>query len=117
MSTLGWSVSEKDTEWKLASDVTCRGEKLTLRAATVRGWQPHPGVPSRTCLATLLRVLMTGMLGKPAFSLIGGLSEVRSSLSRPRPPIQRNAAPRARGCGRASWLEAWSPKPHHLGDV
>lgn len=62
MSTLGWSVSEKDTEWKLASDVTCRGEKLMLRAATVRDWQPHPGVPSRTCLATLLRVLMTGML-------------------------------------------------------
>lgn len=62
ISTLGWSVSEKDTEWKLASDVTCRGEKLMLRAATVRGWQPHPGALSRACLATLLRVLMTGML-------------------------------------------------------
>lgn len=62
MSTFGWSVSEKDTEWKLASDVTCRGEKLMLRTASVRGWQPHPGVPSRACLATLLRVLMTGML-------------------------------------------------------
>lgn len=62
MSTLGWSVSEKETEWKLASEVTCRGEKLMFRTATVRGWQPHPGVLSRTCLATLLRVLMTGML-------------------------------------------------------
>lgn len=62
MSTLGWSVSEKDTEWKLASDVTWRGEKLMLRTATVRGWQPHPGVVSRPCLATLLRVLMTAML-------------------------------------------------------
>lgn len=75
MSTLGWSVSEKDTEWKLASDVTCRGEKLMLRTATVRGWQPHPGVLSRACLATLLRVLMTGMLvperGKKVFTLSG----------------------------------------------
>lgn len=62
ISTLGWSVSEKDTEWKLASDVTCRGEKLMLRTATVRGWQPHPGVLSRACLATLPRILMTGML-------------------------------------------------------
>lgn len=62
ISTLGWSVSEKDTEWKLASDVTCRGEKLMLRTATVRGWQLHPGVLSRACLATLLRVLITGML-------------------------------------------------------
>lgn len=62
MSTLGWSVSEKDAEWKLASDVTWRGEKLMLRTATVRGWQPHAGEPSRACLATLLRVLMTGML-------------------------------------------------------
>lgn len=62
MSTLGWSVSEKDAEWKLASDVTCRGEKLMLRTATVRGWQPHAGVLSRACLATLLRVLMRGML-------------------------------------------------------
>lgn len=62
MSTLGWSVSEKDAEWKLASDVTCRGEKLMLRTATVRGWQPHAGELNRACLATLLRVLMTGML-------------------------------------------------------
>lgn len=59
---MGWSVSEKDTEWKLASEVTCRGEKLMLRTATVRGWQLHPGVLSRACLATLLRVLKTGML-------------------------------------------------------
>lgn len=62
MSTLGWSVSEKEAEWKLASEVTCRGEKLMLRTATVRGWQPHAGVLSRACLATLLRVLMKGML-------------------------------------------------------
>lgn len=61
ISTLGWSVSENDTEWKLASEVTCRGEKLILRTATVRGWQPHPGVLKRACLATLLMVLMTGM--------------------------------------------------------
>lgn len=33
-----------------------------LRTATVRGWQPHAGVLSRACLATLLRVLMMGML-------------------------------------------------------
>lgn len=33
-----------------------------LRTATVRGWQPHTGVLSRACLATLLRVLMMGML-------------------------------------------------------
>lgn len=62
MSTLGWSVSEKDTEWKLASEVTWRGEKLMLRTATVRGWQPHPGALSRACWATLPRVLMTGIL-------------------------------------------------------
>lgn len=62
MSTLGWSVSEKDTEWKLASDVTCRGEKLMLRTATVSGWQPQPGLLSRACWATLVRVLMTGIL-------------------------------------------------------
>lgn len=42
--------------------MTCRGEKLMLRTATVRGWQPHAGVLSRACLATLLRILMTGML-------------------------------------------------------
>lgn len=62
MSTLGWSVSEKDTEWKLASDVTCRGEKLMLRAATVSGLQQQPGLLSRACWATLVRLLMTGML-------------------------------------------------------
>lgn len=62
MSTLGWSVSEKEAEWKLASDVTCRGEKLMLRTATVRGWQPQAGALSRACLATLLRVRMMGML-------------------------------------------------------
>lgn len=62
MSTLGWSVSEKDTEWKLASEVTCRGEKLMLRTATVKGWQPQPGVLINACLATLLKILMTGML-------------------------------------------------------
>lgn len=62
MSTLGWSVSEKDTEWKLASEVTCRGEKLMLRTATVSGEQPHTGVLSRACWATLLRVVITGMM-------------------------------------------------------
>lgn len=62
MSTLGWSVSEKDTEWKLASDVTCRGEKLMLRTATVSGWQPQLEPLSRARWATLARVLMTGML-------------------------------------------------------
>lgn len=81
MSTLGWSVSEKDTEWKLASDVTCRGEKLMLRTATVRGWQPHPGVLSRACLATLPRVLMTGMLvpaeEKNVFTLLDDIWAVK----------------------------------------
>ena len=33
-----------------------------LRTAMARGWQPQPGEASRACLATLLRVLMTGML-------------------------------------------------------
>lgn len=61
MSTLGWSVSENETEWKLASDVTWRGEKLMFRRATVNGWHPHPGV-RRACLATLLRVLTTGIV-------------------------------------------------------
>ena len=64
MSTLGWSVSENDTEWKLASDVTWRGEKLMLLTATVRGWHPHPGV-RRACLATLLRARTTGILQSP----------------------------------------------------
>lgn len=60
--TLGWSVSEKDTEWKLASDpeVTWRGEKLMLRTATAMGWHPQPGA-RRACLATLLRTLTTGI--------------------------------------------------------
>lgn len=61
MSTLGWSVSEKDTEWKLASDVTWRGEKLMPRTAIARGRQPHAGAAA-ACLATLLRVLTMGML-------------------------------------------------------
>lgn len=33
-----------------------------LRTATVKGWQPQPGVLINACLATLLKILMTGML-------------------------------------------------------
>lgn len=62
MSTLGWSVSEKDTEWKLASDVTCLGEKLMWRTATAEGWQTHPGLLSRARLATVQRFLIAVML-------------------------------------------------------
>lgn len=33
-----------------------------LRTATVNGWQPQSGVLINACLATLLKILMTGML-------------------------------------------------------
>lgn len=60
--TFGWSVSEKETEWKLASEpeVTWRGEKLMLRTATAKGWHPHSWA-RRVCLATLLKTLRTGI--------------------------------------------------------
>lgn len=57
ISTRGWSDSEKETEWKLASEVTWRGETPMHRTGTTG--IPHPQPELRSSRPTALLTFLT----------------------------------------------------------
>lgn len=60
ISTRGWSDSEKETEWKLASEATWRGETPMHRTGTMEIPHPQPELCS-SWLTALLTFLTIGI--------------------------------------------------------
>lgn len=60
ISTRGWSDSEKETEWKLASEATWRGEMPMHRTGTMETPHPQAGLCS-SWLTALLTFLTIGI--------------------------------------------------------